>query len=266
MRIAVQENMLSGRSVRDKFEQARILGLNGVEVAASGLAERVPEIAEAALATGVRVAAVNMGRRDGYLAPERAEREAAIGALRQAMADAVDMGAEHALFVPHFGPPRVPDLAPYRAPVELEGEMMVWLLRTVSDLAYAMGIELDMLPVNRYETYFMTRLEHAVHFRRKIKEHAHIRIAVNLFHAAQEEMDWLAALRDHLPHIGYIQLAEQNHCLPGQGVLDFSSLARVLQDYDGWVTCACDSDMTPTADLRASLDYLRQAGFVLAAE
>lgn len=261
MQIAVQEAMLPGRSIQDKFEAARALGFDGVEVYASDLTARVPEIAEAARQAGIQIAAVHMGRRDGYISPERAEREAAISALRQTMADAVDLGAGHVLFVPHYGATRMPDLTPYRAPVELEAEMMIWLLRTVSDLAYAIGVELDMLPVNRYETYFMTRLEHALRFRRKIKDHAHIKIAVNTFHMAQEEIDWLGALRDSLPHIGYIQMAEQNRGLPGQGALDFAALAAVLREagYAGWLTCACE--MNPGSDLGASLAHLRRVGF-----
>lgn len=258
MSIAVQEHLLAGRSVRDKWMNAHTLGFKGVEVNAENLTARVPDIAAAIEATGVQVAAVNLGRRDGYLSPLRDEREAAISAMRQAMADAVDLNAAHVIFVPHFGPPRMPDLTPYRAPIELDAEMMIWLLRTVSDLAYAMDIELDMLPVNHYETYFMSRLEHAVRFRRKIKDHAHIKVAANLFHTALEETDWLAALREQLPHIGYIQLSEHNCRLPGQGVLNFAALAEALVDYDGWLTCACEH--ASDADLRASLDYLRGCG------
>ncbi|MBZ0299036.1 MAG: sugar phosphate isomerase/epimerase [Anaerolineae bacterium] len=263
MHIAVQEAALPGSSVLKKFKNARALGFHGVEVQAEDLTERVPEVVEAILATGVQVAAVHMGRRDGYLSPERAEREAAIGALRQAMADAVDLGANHVIFVPHFGSTRMPDLTPYRAPVELEAEMMIWLLRTVSDLAYALGVELDMLPVNQTETYFMTRIDHAVRFRIKVKSHPHIKIAANLFHMAQEEPDWLAVMQGNLPHIGYIQLADQNHSLPGPGTLDFATLARVLVDYEGWLTCACEEDNS--GNLSASLDFLRQSGFVWSA-
>jgi sugar phosphate isomerase/epimerase len=259
MPISVQEHLLRGRSAMEKWTNARALGLDGVEVDAANLTARVPDIAAAIEATGVRVAAVNLGRRDGYLSPLRDEREAAISAMRQAMADAVDLNAAHVIFVPHFGSSRMPDLTPYRAPIELDAEMMIWLLRTVSDLAYAMDIELDMMPVNHYETSFMTRLEHAVRFRRKIKDHAHIKIAANLFHTALEETDWLGALREHLPHIGYLQLSEHNCRLPGQGVLDFAALAGALGDYNGWLTCACEE--ASEADLRASLDYLRGCGF-----
>lgn len=265
-RIAIQEDMLPGRSVRERLENAHRLGLDGVEFWAEGLTPRVPEIAQALADTGLAAAAVNLGRSDGYLSPLLAEREAAIGRMRQAMADAVDLAAEHVIFVPLWGPPRMPDLTPYRAPVELEGEMMVWLLRTVSDLAYALGVNLHMQPVNRYESYFMNRLEQAAAFRTKIKKHPHILVAPNLFHMALEEDDLLAALRSHHKHTGYLHLADHNRRLPGQGLIDFRALLSLLRElaYTGWLTLECGrpghnaaSALACYRDLPAALALLR---------
>jgi sugar phosphate isomerase/epimerase len=266
MQLAIQETMLPGRSTLDRLEYAARLGLAGVEFDAGNLTARVPEVAAALGHTGITAAAVNLGRQAGYLSPEMAEREAAIGRLRQAMADAVDIGAAHVIFVPHFGGPRMPDLTPYRSPVELEGEMLVWLLRTVSDLAYAIGVELDILPVNRYETYFLNRLEQAVFFRRKIRDHPHVKIAAALFHMALEEADITAALRQHAGHIGYLYLADHNGRLPGQGMIDFAAVAAALHDggYAGWLTLAASppGENLPrlAAELPGSLDCIREAG------
>lgn len=271
MLIAIQEDMLAGRGMVEKLQNAQRIGFEGIEIWAQGLTERVPEIAAAIEQTGIRAAAVNLGRRDGYLSPELHEREHAISEMRQAMTDAVDIGAGHVIFVPHFGGPRMPDLTPYRSSIELEAEMMVWLLRTVSDLAYAMGVELDMLPINHYETYFMNRLEQAALFRRKIKDHPHVKIAASLFHMALEEADFMQAMRAHGKHIGYIHLADSNCHLPGQGMIDFSAAAEALREieYDGWLTFACgDPGNNQTraarfmAELPASLALIKQAGLV----
>jgi sugar phosphate isomerase/epimerase len=271
MRIAIQEDMLPGRSIVEKLHNARMLNFSGVEFWAPGLTERVPEIAAALEQTGVLAAAVNLGRRDGYLSPDLHERERGISEMRQAMTDAVDIGAEHVVFVPHFGGPRMPDLTPYRSPIELESEMMIWLLRTVSDLAYAIGVELDMLPINRYETYFMNRLEQAALFRRKIKDHPHVKIAAGLFHMAMEETNLFEAMRTHGKHIGYIHLSDSNHRLPGQGMMDFSGTAEVLReiDYHGWLTYSCGEPGNNhsraarfMAELPASLAIIKEAGLV----
>lgn len=243
MRIAIRESLLPGRSLHDRAKQAAHWGVDGIEFEAQGLTARVPEVVSALAESGLAAAAVSMGHQDGYLAPDLSEREQAISNLRQAMADAVDIGAPHVVFVPHFGGPRMPDLTPYRSPIELESEMLVWLLRTVSDLAYAIGVELDILPVNHYESYFMNRLEQAIRFRQKIKNHPHIRVAANLFHLSLEEQDALSALRAAGPHLGYLYLADSNGRLPGQGTMDFAALAQLLREveYDGWLALTDES-------------------------
>jgi sugar phosphate isomerase/epimerase len=229
---------------------------------ALGLSDRVPALAEAVQQTGVKVAAVHMGRQDGYIAPDLDEREAAINTLRQAFADAADLGAAHVVFVPQYGPTRMPDLRPYQSPIELESQMMIRLLRTVSDLAYAMGVELDYLPVRRDQSSFLNRLDHAARFREKIKSSPYVKVAANLCHCAIEEADWQAALRDNLPHIGYIQIGEQDGALPGQGMLDFAALAAILADYPGWLTLCAEADKA-WSEVPASMAYLRRVGFSL---
>ena len=255
MQIAIDEAQLPGRTVMAKFEQAAALGAAGVEVQAENLTARVPAYVEAMQATGVKIAAVHMGRRDGYLSPQLSERESAIGALRQAMADAVDLEAGHVLFVPRYGASQMPDLTPYRAPIELDAEMMVWLLRTVSDLAYAMGVELDIMPVNRYESSFINRLQQAVTFRQKIKDHPHVKIAASLSHMLLEESNWQAELRECLPHVGYIQLAEPNGRLPGAGLVDLPALTDILSGYSGWVTLSGAWDTQ--AEIKTCLEGLQ---------
>lgn len=271
MPIALQEDMLPGRTVRERLENARRLGFAGVEFWAEGLTARVPEISEALSVTGLRAAAVNIGPHVGYLSPEQREREQAIGRMRQAMADAVDLMAEQVIFVPHLGGPKMPDLTPYRGASELEAEMMIWLLRTVSDLAYALGVVLSMQPVNRYESTFLNRLEQAAVFRKKIKDHEHIKIAANLFHLSLEEDSIYEALRDHAAGVAYLHICDHNRRLPGQGLIDFEALAAVLKSvgYSGWLTLECGrpGSNQPSAnrfyaEIPASLTLLQKSGLL----
>lgn len=258
MRIAVQEHLLPGRSIRERFDAAAAIGFAGVEVLADDLTDRVPALADTVMQTQVAVAAVHMGARAGYLSPVLAEREQAISALRQAMTDAVDLDAAHVVFVPGFGPSRMPDLTPYRAPVELEAEMYIWLLRMVSDLAYAIGVELDMLPVNHYESAFLNTMQQAIHFRQQIRNHPHVKIAANTYHMLLEEAEPAAALRACGDHLGYVQAADSNGGLPGAGVLDFAQFVASLNSagYDGWLTIAGRT----TGDLQAALCHLQGVG------
>jgi sugar phosphate isomerase/epimerase len=187
MQIAIQEDMLPGRSVLEKLENARALGLAGVEFWAAGLTPCVPEIAAAVRQTGVQVSAVNFGRMGTLLTPDPAERQRVLAALRQAMADSIDIGAKRVVFVPQWGEPLLPDLHPYKTAIQLEAEMLVAYLKQIfTDLAHAMGATLYLLPVNRSESHFVNRLEQAASIRRKIKNHDHVMLAASLFHMTLE--------------------------------------------------------------------------------
>lgn len=271
MRFAIQEDMLPGKSALERFQTARGLGFQGIEVWGAGLTERVLELAEAAERTGVVIAAVNHGRRGGLLDPDRELRERALAELRQSVVDGVDLGAAGVILVPHFSAPTLPDLTPFKSVEQLEYELLHNHLRTLSDYVYAMGIDLYIEPVNRYETHFINTLAEAVRVRRKIKDHPHIKIAADLFHMAMEERDTVAALRDHAGDLGYVHLADSNRRLPGQGMSDFSAVTGALKDagYHGWLSLECGSPGHNAeyarhylAELPAALDHLRRAGMM----
>src|SRR4051812_749347 len=56
MPIAIQEDLLSGTYSIEKFQHARDLGADGVEVWSANLTDRVPEIIMAIQQTGLRIA------------------------------------------------------------------------------------------------------------------------------------------------------------------------------------------------------------------
>lgn len=238
MPFAIQEDMLSGSTPMQQFQAAQRLGLTGVEVWADGLHERVMPLAEAVQETGVKIAAVNMGRLTGYISPERREREIAIERLRVAMGDAADLGTEYLIVTPHFGLSRLPDLTPFRNTPQLEGEMFVWFLRVVNDLATAMGVVLCIQPVNRYESEFFNTVTEAGQFCQQINDHPGVGIAPHLFHMAMEDFDFPNVLREQASRIKYMTLCDSNGRLPSRGLIDFGRVATTLKEmnYTGWLS------------------------------
>lgn len=269
MQLAIRETMLPGRTTLARFQQAKALGFSGIEVHATGLHDRLYELAEAIDSTGVRIAAVHLGAHDGYLSPVLSEREAAIGILRQAIAHAVDLQTEHVVFVPAWrGSRRMPDLRPQRSPEELESEMLIWLLRMVSDLAYAFGVTLSMQPVNHYKTHFLTTVAQATHVCKEIKDHPHIGIAPDTFHMALSEPDVPASLRTTAAHLRLLYLSDSNGRLPGQGLLDFDGIRAALTDlsYTDWLILAahhpaCTPD-TLHNDFKIAHTTLQNSGLI----
>ena len=281
MPFAIQEDMLPGSTPMQQFQAAHMLGLTGVEVWASGLHERVMPLAEAMQETGVKIAAVNMGISIshaplGVLSPSLHDREQAIEHLRIAMADAADLGAQHVIMTPytpgqHMASGRqLPDLRPFRTKEQLQGEMFVWFLRLVNDLATAMGVVLRIQPVNRYESDFFNTVEQAGLYCQQINDHPGVGIAPHLFHMAMEEQDLYGVLQTNAPRIKYMHLCDSNGRLPGRGLIDFARVADTLKqmNYTGWLslTTGKAGENREFANLIRGalpgvLSFLQQSGF-----
>ncbi|MFN8449745.1 MAG: sugar phosphate isomerase/epimerase family protein [Anaerolineae bacterium] len=269
MPIAIQEDMLTGDRLIEKFETARALGVDGIEFWGAGLTENVPEIVAAMQATGLRAAPVNQGGSLGRLLdPLPAERERALANLRQSIMNACDIGAPGVIVVPHFGAPILPDLAPWMTAAEMEIELMYTHLRTLEDYAEAMGVDLYIEPINRYETHLLNRLEQAAALTRRMN-HPRVKIVADLFHMALEEADLPAAIRAHADCIGHVHLADNNRRLPGEGSTDFAAAAAALGEigYGGWASFECgrptrNNPADYRSGLPASIAHVRDAGFV----
>ncbi len=269
MRIAIQEDMLPGRSILEKFEQAKALGVQGIEFWGRGIDMRVEQIVEAADRTGLKPAMINHGRQGRILDPDYLTREAALEELRGSIMAAADIGAAGVVFVPHFFSPIMPDLSPWMTAAEIEAEMLHMHLRTLSDYADAMGVMLLIEPINRYETHLFNRLEQAGTAAKRIN-HPKVKIVADVFHMSLEETDLPKAITDHADLIGHVHLADHNRRLPGQGFLPFDKVAAAFKaiNYDGWAALECGepSNNAPRAaqyltELPASLAHLRTAGF-----
>ncbi|MDQ7036804.1 MAG: sugar phosphate isomerase/epimerase family protein, partial [Anaerolineae bacterium] len=245
MKLAIHEAMLPGRSLKERYQQAKNLGFDGIELFAEGLDERIMDVAMALDAVDLSVASVHLGKIEGYLSPDSLTREKAISNMRQAMAMAVDLNANHVVFVPQWGNLLTPDMTPYRSSEELASELLIWLLRTVSDLAYALGCLLHIQPRNRFETQFLNTVPQASKFLDVIQmkretgkvDNPFIKIAPNTFDMALEEDNLIEALKQHGHRLGYLYLSDSNGRLPGQGLLDFATIASALKEtnYEGWL-------------------------------
>ena len=269
MKLAIQEDMLPARTDAERYQLAQDLGFDGIELWADGLDKRLMDVAMALNETELEVASVHLGHMDGYLSPDISVREEAISRMRQAMATAVDLQSPNVVFVPHWGALDTPDLTPHRSAEEISSDLMIWLLRTVSDLAYALGTTLQMQPRHRYHTQFMNTMAQAVKFSDAIKDNPHIRIAPSLFDMALEENDVLDSLTQHGKRIGYLYLADSNGRLPGQGLYDWGKVAEAIQasDYAGWLCISAGKPITNPKEqyayydaLPACLEMLRTVG------
>lgn len=266
MPIAIHIAILPGRTMLDRFENARAVGIEGIEFGGFGLAALVDSIVEASTKTGVRAVMVDHTESGSLLDPDEPQRERALAELRRSVANAVDIGAQGVVFTPHYGAITMPDLTPYMSSIALEAEMLHMHLRTLSDFAYAMGSTLYIQPLERTRTHFLNRVEQAARVARRIN-HPHVKVAVNFHDMMREETDIASALTDHADVIGYVRVTDTQRRLPGQGSIDYAALApafKILGD-DVWVTVDYDPALPAErmyADLPASLDMLRRTRII----
>lgn len=263
-RLAIQEDMLPGPRLSDRFAQAADLGVQGIEFWSQTLSAQVDDIQRLSGRRGVVAASVNHGRRSRFLDPDPAERERALSELREALTLAGRIGAAGVVFVPHFFDPLLPDLSPFMDVVSLERALLAAQLEALAGYADRAGVQLWVEPVNRYETHRLVRLQDAASLIAPLK-HPRLGLVADLFHMALDEPDIPTAFREYAAAIGHVHLADSNRRLPGQGTTNFKAALAVLDEigYRGWMAFECgepgDNRKRAEAylqELPASLKYL----------
>ena len=270
MKFAIQETALSGGRVAEKFQQAKALGFDGVEVWSRGLSTRMDELVEAMIAAELPISAVYLQGEHAILAPDEAERERGLQEIREAICCAADVGASGVICMPGDGTTAIPDLSPYMTAYELATGLFYTHMRTLEDYSMAMGVKFYIQPVSRHATRLIRRLDQAADILHRLHDHPNVHIAADIAHMALEESSLVDALTAHAGMIGYVHTADSERRLPGQGSLDFTAVGAALQTmhYEGWVTLGGGEpymSTTPAAyppdDLAHSLAYLRQRGW-----
>jgi sugar phosphate isomerase/epimerase len=241
MKIAIQEDMLPGPSLEDRFHQAADLGLQGIEFWSESLPGQVGEIERLNGKAGVRAASINNGQRSRFLDPQPEERLRALQELKEALTLAGRIGASGVVFVPHFSTPLLPDLSPWMDVISVERNLLTAQLGELADHAMRAGVQLWVESVNRYETHLLNTLADSASLVAPFS-HPNLGIVADLFHMALEEEDISAAILLHAQFIGHVHLADSNRRLPGLGRTDFKQVLGTLSkiNYTGWLVLECD--------------------------
>lgn len=259
MKFAVQENLVPGASFREKAENLREFGYEGVELRGDHLASRVTEIREALRETGVQATCICGGFKFGLLCPNQTDRAESREQIKELLSIAAEVGAvEGVIVVPIFGPPQLPDLTPWKTARAIEEELLVEQLSELAEYAGQVGTKVILEPLNRYETHFINRLEQAAHICNRVQS-PNLTILADFFHMHIEEADIPKSIREAKELIGYVHLADSNRLLPGQGHLDFKSGFAALDEvnYQGWMSLECGVPSNAAEALRDSLNYMR---------
>lgn len=263
MKLAVQENLLPGADASAKWDAARRLGFDGVELRGTSgpdLTARLPELRAARKAGAVFPSICVIS--DRFIGDWDADRRAeALATMKDLLSVAGEMGARGAVTPASYGmhfnylPPFTPrrDAAGDRA-------ILTDMLGQLGDHAKAEGVLVLLEPLNRYEDHMLNTLAQGVELLGALG-HGSVKLMADLYHMNIEEADGAAALRDAAPHVAHVHLADSNRQVPGRGHVRFAPAFAALREtgFDGACAIECIPPEDGEAGLAAALSCLKSA-------
>lgn len=243
IRLAAQEHMLEGDTLVEKYEFAKSVGFDGIELLGRGdgvFAGRVDEL-RAARDRGVVMPTVCV-QMDHFIGDFDADRRRdARDNMKALLSTVVEAGGFGAITPAAYGmfSRRLPPFEPPRKP-EDDHAVLVEELTALGEHAETVGATVLLEPLNRYEDHMVNTLAEGAKLVTETGLRS-VRVMADIFHMSIEEADPAQSIRDVGPLIGHVQLGDTNRLEPGAGHLDWCAFLDALADigYDGWLAMEC---------------------------
>ncbi|RJQ59911.1 MAG: sugar phosphate isomerase/epimerase [Desulfobacteraceae bacterium] len=110
-------------------------------------------------------------------------------------------------------------------------------LRECAKVAEAEGVLLLLEPINRFTPAIIRTIEAGIRMIDEV-DSSSVKMLVDTFHMNIEERSMTESIRKAKGYVGHVHFSDSNRLAPGQGHIDFRSIANVLQeiDYHGFVS------------------------------
>jgi sugar phosphate isomerase/epimerase len=268
MRLAVQENLVPGRTLAEKFEFAAAAGFDGIELLGdSSFAGRVEEL-RAARAAGVVMPVVCLqgDPASGFIGDfDAARRRWARERMKDLLSVIVEAGGFGAITPAAYGM-FSRKLPPFTPPRDAAGDLAVLTdaLAELGSHAAAVGAVLLLEPLNRYVDHMINTLADGAALVERVGLDT-VRLVGDFFHMNIEEADLHQTLRQTAGNVDHIHLADSNRKLPGQGHMPYPEYFRTLREinFEGAAALECGINGDPREELPRCRE--RMAGWIGAA-
>ena len=232
-----------GEDVSRSIDRLARFGYDAIELAGEPDAydaKAVRRHAEQAGIPGGSICSIYTGERD-LAHPDPEIRRKGVQYVKAVADFAAEVGAPTMIVAPSV----VGKLKPL-ASDEDERRWAIESIRAGGEYAASVGVNLTLECWNRYETYFLNRLEQAVGLWRETGL-TNGGVMGDTFHMNIEEDSIPETIRRTGALLNHIHLADSNRAAPGQGHTDFAPILEALRDvdYQGYLTFEL---LPPSAD------------------
>jgi sugar phosphate isomerase/epimerase len=259
MKLAIREWVMYGKSLEEKFQNAKKDGFEGVELTGPNQRARMPEVRKAMASTGMKISMAGGG---AIFTAQKEKLSSVVASLSEAVEVAGELGAVGILVTPSFAfmpkEPLVPDLSPLYSPRQLMYDATMKVAEILGKKAEKAGVFVVLEPLNRYETPVLNTLEQGMEMCQKIG-HPNVKLMADFFHMHLEETDVAAAIKKAAKVLANVHLADSNRALPGTGHTDFAPGFAALKNagYKHYLGVECSAGPNPAADIPKSVRFLR---------
>ncbi|RCG29640.1 sugar phosphate isomerase/epimerase [Sphaerisporangium album] len=259
MKLAVQEQLVPGDTLQEKFAFAVEAGFDAIELRGKGdfhFASRIGEL-DRALADGVVMptVCVEMSHFIGDFDP--AKRRDAIHQLRSQLTVMGRLGGVGVMTPGSWGQfsRRLPPFEPPRSPGQ-DREVLAEALGELGEHAAREGVLIMIEPLNRYENHMVNTLAEAV----ALCAMDSVRVAGDTYHMNIEEDDPCRSLAEAAPYLAHMQISESNRNQPGTGHIDWAAQLACLDaiGYDGYLALECRLRGEPRTALPETAAFIRK--------
>lgn len=237
MKLACGETILPDLTFEEKVRFLEESGFDGIDLVGAGLKERIEEVNTVLSKSKIKVSAIYSRLRYSLLSSNIEERETAIEQLKERLEVASQLDAVGVIFVPIFGPPKLPDLKPFMDTIQLEKALLIAILREIVPISERLGVRLFLEPVNRNETHFITNLIQGL----EIAKESGVSLLADIYHLIVEDqsIDSIFKVKDY---IGYVHIASRTREIPKEE--DFEYLLPWIKavksiPYEGYISLEC---------------------------
>ena len=236
-RLSVQSRLVPGSTIREKYDNARRYGFDGLELSGFPMID----LAREAVRDRIPISAMCSGHRGWFIDPDPEQVRACREDVRVLLELSAELDGAPLIVVPIYG--RTHNLPPHCGTGRTrEEDRALWLegLREATEHAERVGGHLLVEAINRFENSVSVKVADAVGFAREMAS-PNVRAMGDVFHMNIEEVDIGAALESMGDLLGYVHLADSQRLEPGQGHLDWKNVFDALTrlDYRGYASLEC---------------------------